>query len=80
MSIREGDLFGQVTGYFSFKYGTAGVEKQYNDVLAGQTAQQRLAQFGNLFDDSQNTGDVTLTLRKDVQQVARMRSATRKDR
>jgi penicillin-binding protein A len=67
----EGDLFGQVTGYFSFKYGTAGVEKQYNDVLAGQTAQQRLAQFGNLFDDSQNTGDVILTLRKDVQQVAR---------
>ena len=37
----EGDLFGQVTGYFSFKYGTAGIEKQYNDVLAGQTAQQR---------------------------------------
>src|SRR5215207_4503529 len=36
------DLFAGVGGYFSFVFGTEGAERQYNDVLAGQTAQQRL--------------------------------------
>ena len=53
-----GDLFAGVGGYFSFVYGTDGVERQYNDVLAGQTPQQKLRGFANLFNDDVNTGDV----------------------
>jgi peptidoglycan glycosyltransferase len=66
-----GELFAGVGGYFSFTYGAAGVERQYNDVLSGQTAQQRLRGFANLFNDKVNTGDVQLTLRNDIQTVAR---------
>ncbi len=61
------DLFAGVGGYFSFVYGTDGVERQYNDVLAGQTPQQKLRGLGNLFNDDVNTGDVQLTLRNDIQ-------------
>jgi peptidoglycan glycosyltransferase len=64
------ELFGQVTGYFSFLYGTDGIERQYSDVLAGQTGKQKIVGLGHLFDDRANTGDVTLTLRDDVQKVA----------
>ena len=38
----QGDLYGQITGYFSFVYGAAGVEAQYNDELSGNTANQEL--------------------------------------
>jgi penicillin-binding protein A len=65
------DLFAGVGGYFSFVYGTDGVERQYNDVLAGQTPQQKLRGFANLFNDEVNTGDVQLTLRNDIQTVAK---------
>ena len=33
----EGDLFAHVTGYYSFNLGSDGVERYYNDDLAGQT-------------------------------------------
>jgi peptidoglycan glycosyltransferase len=66
-----GDLFAGVVGYFSFYYGAQGVEQQYNDVLSGQTPQQQLAGFANLFNDNVNTGDVVLTLRADIQRVAK---------
>ncbi len=36
----EGELFGQSTGYFSFRYGSSGIEKQYNDELSGSTFDQ----------------------------------------
>lgn len=66
-----GDLFAEVTGYFSFQYGTDGVEKQYNDALSGHTATQQLQGLLNFLDQRPNIGDVTLTVRADIQQVAR---------
>ncbi len=66
-----GDLFSHPVGYFSLKYGTSEVENVFNDVLTGRTAQQELRDLGNLFDAKVNTGDVYLTLRADLQQVAR---------
>ena len=66
-----GELFAGVTGFFSYVYGTDGVERQYNDVLAGQTPQQKLQGLGNLFNDNVNTGDVQLTLRNDIQTLAK---------
>jgi penicillin-binding protein A len=35
-----GDLFGHITGYFNFNFGATGVERTYNDELAGETAEQ----------------------------------------
>jgi peptidoglycan glycosyltransferase len=66
-----GDLFGHITGYFNFNFGSTGVERSYNDELAGETARQELRSLSDLFVDRTNTGDVVLTLRADVQQIAR---------
>ncbi|MCU0268358.1 MAG: penicillin-binding protein 2 [Acidimicrobiales bacterium] len=67
----EGELFGHVTGYFSFLYGASGVEQQYNDELTGNTLEQQLEGLSDLLADEQNTGNLRLTVRKDVQTVAR---------
>jgi penicillin-binding protein A len=68
----SGNLFAHPVGWFSFQYGTDGIERQYNDVLAGQTDQQRLTDaFRGLFDDRVSAGDVVTTLRADVQQAAK---------
>jgi peptidoglycan glycosyltransferase len=66
-----GDLFGHVTGYFNFNFGSTGVERTYNDELAGETASQELRSLSDLFVERSNIGDVVLTIRSDVQQVAR---------
>lgn len=65
------DLFGHVTGFFPINGRATGVERQYNDQLAGQTFEQELRSFADLFVDRERTGNVTLTLRDDVQRVAR---------
>jgi len=67
----EGDLFGQSTGFFSFRYGSSGLEKQYSDLLTGTTFDQQVRGFGDLLVARENVGNVTVSLRKDVQQVAR---------
>lgn len=66
-----GDLFGQITGYFSFSYGTAGLERTYNDQLSGATARQQLRSISDLFEARDHSGNVTLTMRSDLQQTAR---------
>jgi penicillin-binding protein A len=66
-----GDLFGHVTGYLSFTYGSDGVEKAYNDVLAGRTEELQLENLNDLFSDRTNVGDVVLTVRNDLQEAAR---------
>ena len=35
----EGELFAQVTGFFSFWFGSTGIERTYTDELAGQTVE-----------------------------------------
>jgi peptidoglycan glycosyltransferase len=67
----EGDLFGHITGYFNFNFGATGAESTYNDQLSGATVSQEYETLRDLFVDRQHTGDVTLTVRKDVQQLAR---------
>lgn len=74
----EGQLYGHVTGYFSFIYGTEGVERVYNDELAGRTFGQRYEGLADLFRDRSNVGNLTLTLRHDVQLVARSALGDRK--
>jgi penicillin-binding protein A len=72
-----GDLFAHVTGYFAFELGSAGVERSYNDDLAGRTMDLDLQSIDDLFVDQERVGDLTLTLRNDVQEVARDRLGTR---
>ncbi|MCU1345139.1 MAG: cell division protein FtsI/penicillin-binding protein 2 [Acidimicrobiia bacterium] len=65
------DLFAHVTGSFSKDFGSTGIEKQYNDILAGQTTAQQYKSFSDLFVDRTRVGDVTLTVDSVVQQAAK---------
>jgi penicillin-binding protein A len=67
----EHDLFGQITGFFSFTYGSDGVEKSYNAELAGRSGGESVEDLVDLLVDEERTNDVVLTLDKRVQQVAR---------
>ena len=67
----EGDLFGHVTGYFSFTFGSSGVERRYAAELAGRDLDLRLERLSDVLVDRTRTGNVTLTLSRALQQVAR---------
>jgi peptidoglycan glycosyltransferase len=60
-----------VTGSFSLEYGADGVERTYGELLAGQSARQQYDRFSDLFVDRDRTGDVVLTVRRDLQATAR---------
>ncbi|MGH9178386.1 MAG: peptidoglycan D,D-transpeptidase FtsI family protein [Acidimicrobiales bacterium] len=72
----EGELFAHVSGWFSFTYGAEGVERTYNSDLAGRSLELR--RLTDLVSDRVRTGNVTLTLSKNIQQVARDALGTRK--
>lgn len=67
----EGSLFASVTGFFSFTFGSTGVEETYNAELTGDTFQQQLRGLADLFTTNENVGNLQLSLRKDLQTVAR---------
>lgn len=67
----EAELFGHITGYFSFTFGSTGVERSYNDELAGRDLAVRLEKLSDVLVDRTRTRTVTLTLTKRLQQVAR---------
>ncbi len=66
----QGPLYSHVTGYFSFEFGATGVERSYNDELAGHSATQRFESFFDFFGDGDVSGDVTLTINSELQQAA----------
>ena len=66
----EGDLFAHITGYFSFTLGSSGVEKTYNDELAGRTIDLSLQEVGDLFVDEERVGNLTLSVQADLQRIA----------
>ncbi len=65
----EGPLFAHTTGFFSFTYGSEGIESEYNDELSGKT--QTLSQVRDLLRDRTTTNNVTITITKHLQEVAR---------
>lgn len=67
----QGELYAQVSGYFSLHFGSAGVERVYDEELAGQTTALELRSLADLFVDRDRSGSVVLTLRSDVQRAAR---------
>ena len=66
----EGPLYSHVTGYFSFEFGATGVERSYNDELAGHIGVQRFESFFDFFGNGDVSADVTLTLDSELQRVA----------
>lgn len=66
----DGPTFAQVTGYFSFTLGSSGVEKTYNDDLAGRTIGLSLHSLNDLFVNKPRVGNMTVTVRSDLQKAA----------
>jgi len=64
-----GPLFAHVTGYFSFTYGSEGVERQYNDELTGHVPRSTFNPR-DLLMKKDKTANVTLTLSRNLQQIA----------
>jgi penicillin-binding protein A len=65
-----GDLFAHVTGSFSFLFGSEGVERQYNDDLTAGSDRDQTSGLG-AFVPQDRPNDVVLTLRADLQQLAK---------
>ena len=70
-SYPTGELFAHISGYYSFTLGSSGVEKRYNDELAGRTLDLQIQSISDLFVDRDRVGNVGLTLRNDLQELAR---------
>jgi peptidoglycan glycosyltransferase len=67
-----GELFAQVVGYQSVVVGSTGVEKEYTSVLSGRNRSPlQLRNLGDLLLGKDQTGNVVLSLRTDVQLVAK---------
>ena len=67
-----GDLFANVTGYFTLAFGSTQLEREYGDVLTGATTEQQVRGLGDLLSgDVDNSGSVQLTMRADLQSAAK---------
>ena len=68
-----GELFGHITGYYTFAFGSTGVERTENDVLTGGTAQQQIRALPDIVTgrNRDDSGPVRLALRSDLQEVAK---------
>ncbi len=67
-----GGLFADITGYWSYAFGATQVEKVQDKVLSGRTTDQNVNALPNIFDRNLDTsGSVALTVRADLQLVAR---------
>ncbi len=77
-----GALFQQVTGFFSFTYGSDGAEHTYDQVLTGKTAAFRLPTsiqgLKNFLTNTNASQSITLTVLDKLQAVARNQLAGRR--
>lgn len=67
----EAQLYAHVTGYYSFRLGSTGIERVYNPELTGRTPELQLQRLEGFFSEPSSEGDVVLSVRSDVQTVAR---------
>jgi peptidoglycan glycosyltransferase len=67
------ELFANITGYYTFGLGSTQLEKTENDVLSGDTFTQQVRALDDIFTDAatDQSGDVQVTLRNDMQNVAK---------
>jgi peptidoglycan glycosyltransferase len=67
-----GDLFANISGYYTYAFGATKLEKKYTDVLTGRTNEQQIRSIADIFSNEDNTGSVQLTVRKDLQEVVKL--------
>ncbi len=76
-----GALFGQITGYFSFIYGSDGAERTYDKVLTGSSSPFKLptslSQLRQLLANHDRSQSITLTVLDRLQKVAQTSLAGR---
>jgi peptidoglycan glycosyltransferase len=76
-----GALFEDITGFFSFTYGSDGVERTYDQVLTGSNSPFKLptslSQLRTLLTDHNRTQSITLTALDKLQKVAQAELAGR---
>ncbi len=67
-SYANGPVYAPVTGYYSFTYGTTGIEDAENDILSGDAADLFTTKLGNILTGrNPRGGSVELTLNKAAQ-------------
>ena len=71
------DLFANVSGYHTYAYGSTQLEFLYGDVLRGDTPKQQVLAVGETFSGVAQTGSVVMTLRADLQEMAKRALAGR---
>ena len=68
----EGDLYGHITGFYSFIYGSSGIEAAYNDELLGDSGVVSIQDIGDkLFGSGDQGDDIRLTIDSELQALAR---------
>ena len=67
----KGELFANITGYYTLGYGSTQLERTQTAVLSGKTPQQQLEATGGLFSKEDVSGSVRVTLRADLQAAAK---------
>lgn len=68
----EGELYAHITGFYSFIYGTSGIEAAYNDELLGDSGVVSIQDIEDkLFGSGEQGDDVKLTIHSELQQLAR---------
>ena len=67
----EGEAYAALTGFFNYSRGATGLERAYNDELSGKTAKQQVRSVGDLFVKTDRTGNLKLSVRSDIQRVAK---------
>jgi len=65
-----GALMSQIVGVQSFNLGNTGVERTYNDALAGQEPDLQLHNIRDFFSDKPTIGNVRLTISANLQRLA----------
>ena len=67
-----GDLFAHITGYSTFGLGASQLEQTKSGVLTGDTFTQQIRALDNLFSQTNdNSGELRLTVREDMQAAAK---------
>lgn len=67
----KGPAYAPVTGFYSFDYGSNGIERAENEVLNGTDSSMALGRLSNLVSGKESSGgDVELTINAKMQQVA----------
>ena len=67
----DGPLYAAITGYLSLNFGAEGIERVWNDELAGSTTAQQLGSLSAIFDTDPRIATVTSTIDSRLQTVAR---------